>query len=102
MYIRDKFVSRFALISIIFVTMYDNINEPIEVVASFKKNEVVPRFFSWRHKIYKVAQVHLVHTSKIGNQILYHFSVTDKANYFQLTFNPFTLSWALATLYSNG
>jgi len=81
--------------------MYDNINEPIEVVASFKDNEVIPKFFYWRRKMYKVIKVHLVHTSKIGNQILYHFSVTDEANYFQLVFNPFTLTWVLATLYNS-
>ena len=81
--------------------MYDDINEPIEVVASFKKNEVIPKFFVWRRKMYKVVKVHLVHTSKIGNQIVYHFSVTDEANYFQLVFNPFTLTWILATLYNS-
>lgn len=82
--------------------MYENINEPIEAVISFKKNGVVPKFFSWRNKWYQVEKVHLVHTSQNGSQILYHFSVTDKANCFQLTFNPFTLSWILATLYNNG
>ncbi len=81
--------------------MYEQINEPIEVVASFKKNEIVPKFFSWRHKVYQVEKVHLVHTSRVGHQILYHFSVTDNANYFQLVFNPFTLSWLLTTLYHN-
>lgn len=80
--------------------MYDNINEPIEVVVSFKKGNVVPKFFFWRRKIYKVDKVHLVHTSKVGSQTLYHFSVTDKANYFQLVFNPVTLTWVLATLYN--
>jgi len=82
--------------------MYDQINEPIEVVVNFKSNEIIPKFFSWRRKIYKVAKVHLVHTSKVGNQILYHFSVTDETNYFQLVFNPFNLSWMLETLYNNG
>jgi len=82
--------------------MYENINEPIEAVISFKKNEVVPKFFSWRDKIYQVEKVHLVHTSQNGRQTLYHFSVTDKANYFQLTFNPFTLSWILTSLYHQG
>ena len=82
--------------------MYDQINEPIEVIVSFKKNEIIPKVFSWRRKIYKVVKVHLVHTSRAGNQILYHFSVTDEANYFQLVFNPFNLSWMLETLYNNG
>lgn len=82
--------------------MYENINESIETVVSFKKNGVVPKFFSWRNKLYKVEKVHLVHTSQNGRQTLYHFSVTDKVNYFQLVFNPFTLSWVLASLYNNG
>lgn len=82
--------------------MYDQINEPIEVIVSFKKNEIIPRFFRWRRKIYKVAKVHLVHTSQVGCQTLYHFSVTDEANYFQLVFNPFNLTWILETLYNDG
>jgi hypothetical protein len=81
--------------------MYDNINEPIDVIVSFKKNEVVPKFFNWRRKIYKITKVHLVHASKAGTQTLYHFSVTDETNYFQLVFNPFTLTWILATIYNN-
>ncbi len=80
--------------------MYDQINEPIEVVASFKQNEIIPKFFVWRRKMYKVEKVHLVHTSRTGKELLYHFSITDKANYFQLIFNPFTLTWILASLYN--
>jgi len=82
--------------------MYDQINEPIEVLVSFKTNEIVPQLFSWRRKIYKISQVHLVHTSTLGRQTLYHFSVTDEVNYFQLVFNPFNLSWVLEKLYSSG
>lgn len=82
--------------------MYDQINEVVEVLVSFKKNEIIPKIFNWRRKIYKIDKVHLVHTSKIGNQILYHFSVTDTTNYFELIFNPFTLTWTLGNLYNNG
>ncbi|MBT3689781.1 hypothetical protein HOE31_04050 [bacterium] len=82
--------------------MYDKINESIEVVASFKKSEIFPKFFSWRRKIYKVDKVHFIHTSQNGKGLLYHFSVTDKVNYFQLIFNPLTLTWTLSTMYNNG
>ncbi len=82
--------------------MYDEINEQVEVVASFKKNEIFPKFFSWRRKIYKVDKVHFVHTSNNGNGLLYHFSITDNANYFQLIFNPLTLTWTLSTIYNDG
>lgn len=82
--------------------MHDQINEPIEVIASFKKADIVPRLFVWRRKMYKIDKVHLVHTSQIGREMIYHFSVTDSANYFQLAFNPFNLSWMLETIYSEG
>ncbi|HLC63785.1 MAG TPA: hypothetical protein VJK25_00350 [Patescibacteria group bacterium] len=82
--------------------MYDQINEPVEVVASFKQNEIMPKFFVWRRKMYKVDKVHLVHTSRQGSHTLFHFSITGQNNYFQLVFNPFTLTWILASLYNNG
>ncbi|MFA6304945.1 MAG: hypothetical protein WCV73_00455 [Patescibacteria group bacterium] len=82
--------------------MNDQINEPIEVIASFKKDGLIPHSFSWRRKIYKIDKVHLVHTSQAGRALIYHFSVTDAANYFQLAFNPFNLSWVLETVYSEG
>jgi len=84
------------------IIMNDNLNEPIEVVVSFKGNEIVPKFFKWRNKFYQIAKVHLVHTSRIGQQLLYHFSVSDAANYFQLTFNSFNLSWRLTAIYNQG
>lgn len=82
--------------------MYEKINEIIDVVASFKKTTVEPKFFFWRRKIYKVGKVHLIHTSRQGAQILYHFSVTDEINYFELIFNPLLLSWTLENLYTAG
>jgi len=84
--------------------MYDQINEIIEVFVNFKKDNIVPKFFIWRRKMYKIGKVHLVHISKNGSQILYHFSVTDDCNlnYFQLAFNTCTLTWILEILYYSG
>lgn len=78
----------------------EKLDELIEVIVSFKKSEVVPQFFRWRNKIYKVNKVHLVHLSRIGRELLYHFSVSDSANYFQLTFNSYNLSWRLTNHYT--
>jgi hypothetical protein len=82
--------------------MNQELNDIVDVVVSFKANEVVPKFFKWRQKIYQVNKVHLVHTSREGQQLLYHFSVSDAVNYFQLTFNSFNLSWRLTGLYNQG
>ena len=79
--------------------MPEALDDLIEVVVSFKANKVVPNFFKWHNKVYQVVKVHLVHTSKVGQQLLYHFSVSDTANYFQLTFNPSNLSWRITNFY---
>lgn len=82
--------------------MHQELDEIVDAVVSFKANEIVPKFFKWRNRIYQVAKVHLVHTSRVGQQLLYHFSVSDQANYFQLTFNASNLSWHITALYTEG
>ena len=82
--------------------MQEQLDEIIEAVVSFKRSSITPAFFKWRDKLYKINKVHLVHTSREGSQMLYHFSVSDNANYFQLTFNPYNLTWRITALYNEG
>ncbi|MFH1598617.1 MAG: hypothetical protein ABIB97_06185 [Patescibacteria group bacterium] len=82
--------------------MYETINEPIKVLVSFGLNKMRPLVFEWRGKRYIVNKVNLVHCQKAGNDKLYHFSVSDEANYFKLSFNTRDFNWQLEELYYDG
>ncbi len=79
--------------------MFEKINEPIEVMVKFYKREVVPTFFRWRKKTYKIEKVNLVHHEGHGEDKKYYFSVSDNANFFRLAFSTRDLGWQLEELY---
>jgi hypothetical protein len=80
--------------------MYKTIEEPIQVLVSFTGAKIFPLLFHWAKRKYLVKKVHLVHIEKHGASRLYHFSVSDNANYFKLTFNSDTLQWCLSEMYT--
>ncbi len=105
--------------------MLEKFNEPIEVLAQFKhsapvmsggrklkmasvgqlmqyKKQVIPLFFKWRGKTYKIEKINLVHKERDGNDKIYYFSVSDNANYFRLAFFTRDLSWRIEELYYDG
>jgi hypothetical protein len=82
--------------------MYETIDEPIRVLVSFGQGQIKPLIFEWRDKRYKIDQVNLIHWQKAGNDKLYHFSVSDQANYFKLSFNTRDFNWRLEELYAEG
>jgi len=83
-------------------TMYETINEPIKVLVSFAQQKMQPLVFSWRGRKYPIKKINLVHWQKQGNDKLYHFSVSDDANYFKLSFSTRDFSWRLEELYTEG
>ena len=82
--------------------MHEPIHEPIEVIASFSKNGVAPRIIRWHNRNYLIDQVNLIHTGKEGRTTVYYFSVSDKANYFKISFNTEDLSWRMEEMYMDG
>ena len=82
--------------------MYEEINEPIDVLVGFNKKQVKPIVFRWRNKKYMIDRINLVHSSNEGKSKIYYFSVTDNANYFKLRFNSEELDWKLVELYYSG
>ena len=82
--------------------MYEKIDQPIQVVASFAGKKVVPHSFVWGQRRYTVKSVNLVHTEGSGARVLFHFSVSDEANTFKLCFNPRDLTWRLEEVYADG
>lgn len=72
-----------------------DIQEPIDVWVFFTKNSIKPYSFFWRGRQIKVEKVNLIHTSKEGFNIFYHFSVSASGNFYRLKFDTNKMSWFL-------
>jgi hypothetical protein len=79
--------------------MHEKINESVEVLVEFDKQRVMPTFFKWRSKTYKIEKLNLVHKEKLGGDKIYYFSVSDSLNFFRLAFFTRDLSWKLEEVY---
>lgn len=71
------------------------IGEVINVWVLFKKNLVQPLYFLWQGRQIKVDKINLVHTSKIGSNLLYHFSISSGGNFYKLRFELPSMKWFL-------
>lgn len=71
------------------------INEPVNVWVFFKQNLIQPFAFFWRNRQIKIDKINLVHTSKNGSNLFYHFSVSGGSNFYRLKFDSTSLKWFL-------
>lgn len=69
--------------------------EPIDVWVFFKGSSIQPWCFFWHGRQIKIDKVNLVHISKNGGSLLYHFSVTSNGNFYRLKFDTNKLNWIL-------
>jgi hypothetical protein len=81
--------------------MHNQINEPIDVVAKFIKNKLVPIKFFWKGREIVIHKINLTWSSFEGRNKFYFFAVSDSANYFKLHFNSDNLSWTLLESYAD-
>lgn len=71
------------------------IQETINVWVFFEKNLIKPHLFYWRNRKIKIDKINLVHTSKNGSSIFYHFSVSSGGNFYRLKFDSLKMKWFL-------
>ncbi len=71
------------------------ISEPINVWVFFKGNSIQPWCFFWHSRQIKVDKINLVHTSKDGSSVFYHFSISSGGNFYRLKFDIGKLTWML-------
>jgi hypothetical protein len=71
------------------------INEPINVWVLFSNGKPNPFAFSWKNRTIKVTSVNLVHTSKDGSSLYYHYSISSGENFYRLKFDTKNLKWHL-------
>ncbi len=72
------------------------VGEQVRVCVAFDKRRVVPVWFRWANRYYRVRRVCFTWCSDQGAARIYHYSVTDGANVYELQFNSATLEWTLA------
>lgn len=71
------------------------IQESINVWVFFKGSQIQPYYFFWHGRQIKVEKINLVHTSKNGAHLFYHFSVSSGGNFYRLKFDTQKLKWFL-------
>ncbi len=71
------------------------IQEAINVWVFFEKNLIKPHLFFWHGRQIKIDKINLVHTSKNGQSLFYHFSVSSGGNFYRLKFDTNKMVWIL-------
>ena len=67
--------------------------EPINVWVLFKGPKIEPYVIFWHDRKIKVEKINLVHSSKDGDTLLLHFSISAGGNYYRLRFDTKKLKW---------
>lgn len=81
--------------------MHEQINENIEVFVRFRSGQVLPEAFRYGGRVYRVEKLNMVHKERSGSDMIYYFSVSDKANFFRLAFFTRDLSWRLQEIFND-
>ena len=79
--------------------MLEEINEDVDVITIFKKNQAIPWKFLWQGREYLIQKINLTYSSWQGRNKVYYFAVSDNTNYFKLQFNTENLKWTLLESY---
>ena len=78
----------------------DTLNEPIEVLALFKRGKIFPRGFLWKNKKYVVKEITYNWQERLGSEIINYFSVNTDANLYQISFHNITNGWKIDKIIS--
>ena len=82
--------------------MVTEIKEPIKVGVVFTSRKIKPVWFVWNNFRYDITHVTFSWRSREGSAPLYHFSVTDGSNLFEICFNTKTAEWMLDRIECEG
>jgi len=72
----------------------------IGAVTKFPHDKLRPVMFIWRNREYRVQDVTYVWRETLGQAEVYHFTVSDGANVFELSYNAKALDWTISGVYS--
>ena len=69
-------------------------------VTKFPHDKLRPVMFIWRNREYRVQDVTYVWREIQGQAEVYHFTVSDGASVFELSYNAKALDWTITGTYS--
>ncbi len=77
---------------------YQDVNEPVSVIALYERGRIEPIRIKWRERVYHIAETHRIWTEPIGGVKYMHIAVSAKesGDAFELVIDPCDLSWRLA------
>lgn len=75
------------------------IGEQIQVAMLFRDDEVRPSAFLWNGHRYEVERILLLHKTRLGNVLRWHFSVAVAGGNAELSFDTASLAWHLEKIY---
>lgn len=87
---------------------HTHLDEAVKVYALYKEtgshrfphDRLRPMMFIWRNQEYRVQDVTYVWRENQGQSEVYHFTVSDGVNVFELCYNAKNLEWTIAGTYS--
>jgi hypothetical protein len=80
--------------------MLEVIGEPIQVCAHFRGGRVLPLWFDWRGRRYRIEETRSRWVTSEGTGRCYHFAVTvdDGADLYEIFLRSETMIWRLAKI----
>lgn len=86
---------------------HHHLNENVKVYAIYKEtgdpkfphDKLQPLMFIWRNREYRIQNVTYVWREIQGQAEVYHFTVSDGANVFELSYNAKALDWTITGIY---
>lgn len=75
------------------------VGELVQVAMMFKGKEVQPHAFLWQGHRYDVEHIYLIHKTRIGEALRWHFTVATLGGATaKLVFDTLSLSWQLESI----
>jgi hypothetical protein len=80
--------------------MYQEINDPVDVLVLFEDGTLKPQRFRWKGHVHRVEQITGAWKTDKGAFKLRHFALMDEeANFFQLAYDEQTLRWKVTRVW---
>lgn len=83
--------------------MYEELDEPIAVLALFEDSHLRPLRFCWNGRVYHIARITghwIVHEGQ--NRRHHYAALCEGSNVFELCYDPKNIAWRLRSVYING
>ena len=83
--------------------MYEELDEPIAVIALYMDGHQRPLRFRWNGRVYRIARItgHWV-VQEGANRHRHYAVVCEKSNVFEISYDPKDLGWRLRSVYLDG